>query len=93
MLLPSSLFTDLQIIGEVHQVWMVLLHLLSITPQDTTFSRPGGLQQPDLRPARRYLQDVVQQRDSGLVGLRFRQFEQSADPEAFGVARVSALMG
>lgn len=39
----------------------------------------------------RYLQDVVQQRDSGLVGFGLRQFEQSADLKALSIARVSPL--
>lgn len=38
-----------------------------------------------------YLQDVVQQGDSGLVGFRFCQFEQSADLKTFSVPRVSPL--
>lgn len=39
-----------------------------------------------------YLQDVVQQGDSGLVGFSFGQFEQSADLKPFGVSSVSPLI-
>ena len=38
-----------------------------------------------------YLQDVVQQRDPGLIGFGLGQFEQSAHLEAFGVPRVTPL--
>ncbi len=38
-----------------------------------------------------YLQDVVQQGDSGLVGFSFCQFEQSADLKTLSVPCVSPL--
>lgn len=38
-----------------------------------------------------YLQDVVQQRDPGLVGFSFSQSEQSADFKAVSVPSVSSL--
>ena len=40
-----------------------------------------------------YLQDVVQQGDSGLVGFSFGQFEQSADLKTLSVPRVGPLVG
>lgn len=53
--------------------------------------RPVRPVRPVVLPAC-YLQDVVQQGDSGLVGFRFCQFEQSADLKTLGVPRVSPLM-
>lgn len=38
-----------------------------------------------------YLQDVMEQRDAALVGLRLRQLQERADLEALSVPRVTPL--